>query len=251
MVDKVVVVTGATSGIGEAMARAFSQEGASLVLGGRNASAGEALARELDHDGGGARFVAGDVTEATAARSLAEAAGRAHGRIDVLLLNAGWTTGREEPFWEVPDVDFDRLYDTNVRGVWLCAKHAVPLMPPGSSIVLTASVTGTVAAAGDVIYGSSKAAVLHLARGMAADLAPRGVRVNTVSPGAIETPMLDVYLDGAQDRAAALAELRDSVPLGRAGLPSEIARVAVFLASDDASYCTGADIAVDGGYRLA
>ena len=250
LAGKVVVVTGATSGIGEAMARAFGEARASLILGGRNADAGNALVQELEGLGGEAQFVAGDLGDPSAPEALVQAARLKHGRIDVLALNAGWTTGRDEPFWEVPDADFDRVYGINVRAAWLCAKHAVALMPTGGSIILTASVTGIITAAGDAIYGSSKAALLHLARGMAADLGPRGVRVNTVSPGVTATPMLDAYLDDADDRAAALKELEDAVPLGRAGRPSEVAQAAVFLASADASYCTGANLVVDGGYRL-
>jgi NAD(P)-dependent dehydrogenase (short-subunit alcohol dehydrogenase family) len=242
---RVAVVTGATSGFGEAIARLFAAEGAALVLHGRRVEAGVALAAELR-----ARFVAGDVGEETGAEALAEAAREAHGRIDALVLNAGIGYPGVGPFWEVQPEEFDLVFRTNVRGVWLCARACRPLLGRGSAIVVMGSMESYVVYPGETVYAASKGAALQLARGMAGDLAEHGVRVNALCPGICDTPLTRWFLDGADDPAALEAEFHAASPLGRMGTAEEIARAALFLACDDSSYVTGAGLVADGGLTI-
>jgi NAD(P)-dependent dehydrogenase (short-subunit alcohol dehydrogenase family) len=247
---KVAVVTGATSGFGDAIARLFAAEGASLVLGGRRVGAGEALVSKLEADGVAARFVAGDVGDESTADALAAVARDAFGRVDALVLNAGIGEPGGGPFWAVVPEDFDLVFRTNVRGVWLGARAILPLMGAGGSIVVMASMSSFVVNEDETVYSASKGAVLQLARGMAADLAPRGIRVNAVCPGVCDTPMTRSWIDAQPDRAAAEAEADAFALLGRMGTGEEIARATLFLASDESSYCTGASLLADGGATI-
>ena len=247
---KVAVVTGATSGFGEAIARLFAAEGAALLLGGRRADAGEALVAELAGTGADVRFLAGDVGEDSTAESLAACAGETFGRVDVAVLNAGIGRPGLGPFWEVEPADFDLVFRTNVRGVFLGARALAPLMGPGGSIVVMASMSSLIVNEDETVYSASKGAVLQLARGMAADLAPRGVRVNALCPGVCDTPMTRWWIDSQPDRGAAEAEAHAFALLGRMGTADEIAQAALFLASDDSSYCTGASLVADGGVTV-
>ena len=247
---KVAVVTGATSGFGEGIARMFADEGASLVLGGRRIPAGESLVSELRDAGAEAHFVAGDVGDESTADALVGAASDAFGRIDVLVLNAGIGQVGVGPFWKVSPEDFDQVLRTNVRGVFLGARAAVPLMERGSSIVVMASMSSFVVNEDETVYSASKGAVLQLTRGMAGDLASRGIRVNALCPGVCDTPMTRSWIDAQTDRAAAEAEAHAFALLGRMGTVEEIARAALFFASDESSYCTGATLLADGGATI-
>ncbi len=241
---KVAVVTGATSGLGEAIARLFAAEGATLILSGRRADAGEQIAAEV-----GGRFVPGDVGDEAGAAALVDVA-RGHGRIDVLVLNAGIGYPGTGPFWEVDPAEFDLVFRTNVRGVFLSARAAVPLMPTNGSIVVMASMSSYIVFPGESVYSASKGAVLQLARGMAGDLAERGIRVNALCPGICETPMTRHFIESSDDPAETEAQFAAAAPLRRMATPEEIARAALFLASDDASYCTGASLLADGGFTV-
>lgn len=247
---KVAVVTGATSGFGTAIAQLFAAEGAALVLGGRRVDAGEALVAQLRRDGADALFVAGDVGEERGARALADGARAAFGRIDILVLNAGIGYPGTGPFWEVPPDEFDLVFRTNVRGVWLCARAAVPLMGRSASIVVMASMNSYIVYPGETVYSASKGAVLQLARGMAGDLAGRGVRVNVLCPGICDTPLTRWFIDRSDDPATTEAAYSATAPLGRMGTAEEIARATLFLASDESSYCTGASLLADGGVTI-
>lgn len=247
---KVAVVTGATSGFGEAIARLFATEGAALVLGGRRSGAGEALSAELRSLGADAQFVAGDVGNERDADALAACARGAHGRIDVLVLNAGIGYPGTGPFWEVPPQEFDLVFGTNVRGVWLCARAAAPLLGRGASVVVMASMSSFVVYPGETVYSASKGAVLQLARGMAGDLAPRGIRVNALCPGICDTPLTRWFIDTADDPTATEAEFAAFAPLERMGTADEIARATLFLATEDSSYCTGSSLLIDGGATI-
>jgi NAD(P)-dependent dehydrogenase (short-subunit alcohol dehydrogenase family) len=247
---KVAVVTGATSGFGTAIARLFALHGATLVLNGRREDAGDALVKELVRSGAEARFVAGDVGDEATADALAAAAREAGGRIDVLVLNAGIGTPGTGPFWEVAPEDFDLIFGTNVRGVWLGARACAPLIPPGGSIVVMASMSSFVVYPDETIYSASKGAVLQLARGMAGDLAPRKIRVNAVCPGICDTPFTRWFIDSTQDPAATEAEFCATAPLGRMGTADEIAQATLFYACDESSFCTGSSLIADGGVTI-
>ena len=247
---KVAVITGATSGFGTAIARLFAAEGASLILGGRRADIGETLAAELRAGSHEVDFVPGDVSDEGTAACIAEHAGKRHGRIDVLVLNAGSNEAGTKPFWEVSPDEFDAVLRTNVRGVWLGARAAVPLMPDGGSIVVMASQQSVIVCPGNTTYAASKGAALQLARGMALDLAPRGIRVNALCPGICETPLTRGYIDGTADPAATEAAMRKLAPLGRFGTAGEIAEHTLFLASNQSAFITGVGLIADGGTTI-
>jgi NAD(P)-dependent dehydrogenase (short-subunit alcohol dehydrogenase family) len=247
---KIAVITGATSGFGTAIARLFASEGAALILHGRRADAGAALVEELSARGSDVRFQSGDVGEEADAEALAALARQAHGRIDALVLNAGIGYPGIGPFWEVSAEDFDQVFRTNVRGVWLCARACTPLLRPGAAIVVMASMSSLIVYPGETVYSASKGAVLQLARGMAGDLAERGIRVNALCPGICDTPLTRWFIDRADDPDAAEAEFDAVAPLGRMGTAEEIARAALFLATEESSYCTGASLLADGGVTI-
>jgi NAD(P)-dependent dehydrogenase (short-subunit alcohol dehydrogenase family) len=249
--NKVAIVTGATSGFGAAIARLFAAEGAHQVLTGRRADAGDDLVAELRRVGKGqAHFVSGDAGEERTAGEVARAAREVHGHVDILVLNAGINTRDPKAFWEVSPEEFDRVLCTNVRAIWLQARAAVPLLRPGASIVVMASQQSYNVCEGNATYAASKGAALQLARGMALDLAPRGVRVNALCPGICETPMTRSFIERAEDPARCEREFKALAPLGRFGTAQEIAEHTLFLASDQSSFITGIGLIADGGTTL-
>jgi NAD(P)-dependent dehydrogenase (short-subunit alcohol dehydrogenase family) len=248
--NKIAVVTGATSGFGRAIALLFGDEGASLVLHGRDTGRGAELVDQLTAVGTRAIFVSGDIATVQAAEELAAAAHDNYGRVDVLVLNAGIGIPGTGPFWEVGPEEFDIVFATNVRGVWLGARALRPLMERGGSIVVMGSMSSFIVYPGETVYSASKGAVLQLARGMAGDLAEAGIRVNALCPGICDTPLTRWFIDNAEDPAATEAEYKATAPLGRMGTAEEIARAALFLATDESSYCTGASLVSDGGIMI-
>jgi NAD(P)-dependent dehydrogenase (short-subunit alcohol dehydrogenase family) len=237
LTNKRALITGATAGIGTAVARVFAARGASLVLTGRNLAAGAALAAEL-----GAQFVAQDVCADGAPAALMAACG---GRLDILVNNAGVL--RRGDSQACTDEDFDFVFAANVRALFRLSRAAVPVMAAGGggAIINIASDWGIVAAQGAVAYGASKGAVVQLTRSMAADHARQGIRVNAVCPGDTDTLMLDGGTDSG--RAERLRAMGDALPLGRVGQPEDVAYAVAFLASDEAAFITGALLPVDGG----
>lgn len=242
--DRVALVTGGTSGIGLATARRFIDEGAFVYITGRRPKELAAAAEDL---GGQAVGVQGDVADPDAVDRVMEAISRRHGRLDVVFANAGG--GDEIPLAEITAEDYERHFSINVAGTLFTVQKALPLMPEGGSIILVGSTSASRSVPQMSLYGASKAAVRSFGRSWAAELVPRGIRVNTLSPGPIETPAFYAS-KGAHDEAAQ-RQVKDHmgglIPAGRMGRPQEVASAALFLASDQSSFTTGTEVFVDGG----
>jgi NAD(P)-dependent dehydrogenase (short-subunit alcohol dehydrogenase family) len=238
---KTAVITGGNSGIGLATARRFVAEGARVAIIGRNAETLDAAVREL---GPGAVAFNADVSDAEAVGQALAAAHERLGGFDVLFANAG--IAKRTPLSGATVAVFEEVMRVNVTAVFFTVQAALPFLKPGASIVLNGSVVGVQGAGSLSAYAASKAGVRAMARSLAAELSPRGIRINVVVPGATRTPIWGDYVPSAQ--ASALeAHLVSQIPLGRLGEGDEIAKAVLFLASDDSSYVQGAEIVVDGG----
>lgn len=247
---KVAIVTGGTSGIGARTAQVFVEAGATVVIAGRRRDVGEALARRL---GAAAHFVQTDVAEEAEVKAMIDAAVALRGRLDCLFNNAGAGV----PVRSIVDIDmaeYDAGMRVLLRGVVLGMKHAAPVMlrQGSGSIINTGSVAGLRAGVSSHVYSAAKAAVIHLTRSVAVELGERGVRVNSISPGAIVTGIFGkaagVAADVADQQTEALtARFAKTQPIPRAGMPDDIAGAALYLASDASSFVNGHDIVVDGG----
>ena len=251
---KVAVITGATGGIGRAAARLFADEGARVALVDLDETALQEVAQSIGEDR--ASYTAADVTQPDQTQAYIDAAVNRWGGVDVLLANAG-IEGTLSPIPDYPVEMFDRVMAVNVRGVWLGIKYVVPVMRGrgGGSIVITSSTAGISGSAEMSAYNTSKHAVIGLMRTAALEGAPSGIRVNTVNPAPIETRMMRSIEEqrvAAMDDSAVTVEVTkqafaDRIPLQRYGDPEEVARMMLFLSSDDSSYCTGGVYMVDGG----
>jgi len=233
---RVALVTGGTEGIGLAIAKLFVEEGAYLFITGRRQ-------RELDEAvktlGDNVAGIQGDVANMADLDRLYENIGRAKGRIDVLVANAG--VGEFAAFGKATEEHFDKLFDINVKGTFFTVQKALPLLVEGGSVILIGSVASVKGTSSFGVYGATKAALRSFARTWTTDLKERRVRTNVLSPGPIKTP-----LSGRQSPDA-IARIVSTVPMGRMGEPDEIARAALFLASDDSSFVTGIELFADGG----
>lgn len=239
---KVAVITGGNSGIGLATAKRFVDEGASVFIFGRRQS-------ELDQAvaliGGDITAVQGDASELADLDRLYATVEHAKGKFDVLFANAGMI--EHSSIDQLTPEHFDKTFDLNVRGLAFTVQKALPLMRDGGSIILTGSIAGVKGLPSHGAYSASKAAVRSFARTWTMDLKHRGIRVNTISPGAIDTPMMDSQASTPEEAAAFRIQYAQATPLGRLGRPEEIAAAALFLASEDSSFVAGIDLFVDGG----
>ena len=242
---KAAIITGGEGSIGMAAARAFAAEGASVFLAGISEPDLKAGAAEL---GDRAAWAVTDVTDSAQVKAAVDAAVGQFGRLDVVVANAG-IAGATAPIADYPEDAFDQTLAVHVRGAFLLCKHAVPHLPKGASVIITSSVVGLIAAPNIAGYSTAKHAQVGLMRTLARELAPRGIRVNTIHPGPVDNEFqhrIEVVATGA-DRDAATAIFDQLIPLARHAAPDEIARAMLFLASDDSSFMTGATLSVDGG----
>ncbi|MEU6717891.1 glucose 1-dehydrogenase [Nonomuraea sp. NPDC046802] len=237
--DKIALITGGTSGMGLATARRLLAEGAQVVITGRDRTRLEAAVKALD---GGQRVLAvrGDVSSLPDLDALTATIRDRHGRLDVLFANAGVASFQHGG--DVTETEFDHIVDVNFKGVFFTIQKTIPLLSDGAAIVINASWTLHRGLPGASVYAATKAAVHNLARTLAADLAPRRIRVNSVSPGYIETPMFHDHIS-AEAKTAVVA----SVPTARTGTSEDVADAVAFLASGEASYVNGQDLIIDGG----
>jgi 3-oxoacyl-[acyl-carrier protein] reductase len=244
---KVAIVTGCGRGIGRAIVERFVAEGAAVLGSQRSEAEGRELCARLAAEGAQVAFAPADVRDPEAVARAVEHALERFGHVDVLVNNAA--IGLLRSVVDTTDEEYDEVMDTNLRGIFVWCRHALPPMLAAGrgSVVNVGSVAASVGFADDAAYCASKGAVLALTKQMAIDYSRRGVRVNCISPGFVETEQMRVYLESHADPAARRAELDALHPIGRVGRPAEVAAVAAFLASDDASFVTGADVAVDGG----
>jgi len=242
----VAVVTGGGSGIGAATALAFAREGARVVVTDVNEAGAKAVLEQVEKSGGQGLALRADVTQAADTQAIVERATATWGRLDLYFANAGvsqWKSYVEE----VAEETFDRIFGVNVKGVWLGAKYALPVMKRQRRGVFlaNASTAALRPRPGSQTYAASKGAVVTLAKALALEAAPHGVRVVALAPVATHTPMITTFMNRIDD--AALARYVDTIPLGRLNQPEDIAAAVVFLASDDAAMITGTCVEIDGG----
>lgn len=242
---KVAIITGAAAGIGKATAVLFAQEGAKVVVADFMDELGEETVKMINDSGGQAVFVHTDVSKAEDVHCMVKTAVDTYGRLDIVFNNAG-IEGASVDTANYPENVFDKVVAVNLKGVWLGIKYAVPelLRNGGGSIINTSSVAGLVAFAGLSAYNATKGGIIQLTKTAAIEYAKQNIRVNCIAPGVIETAMVDRVLKAQPEAKAAFIQIE---PVGRFGKPEEVAKAALFLASDDSSFITGTVLIVDGG----
>lgn len=239
---KVAIITGGTFGIGESTVRLFAKEGAKVVIAARNTEKGTKLVKDIKENGGEAYFVKTDVSSEDDVKNLVKQTVDKYGKLDVMFANAG--------VGDMVDLDcctldeWNRTISVDLTGVFLCNKHAIPEMTKngGGSIINCASILGHVGQKSVSAYAAAKGGVVNMTRSAAVSYADRGIRINAVCPGYIDTPILD------ETPKEIIDQLLSLVPARRLGKPEEVANCVLFLASDDSTFVTGANLLVDGGY---
>ncbi|MFF3580181.1 SDR family NAD(P)-dependent oxidoreductase [Streptomyces mirabilis] len=239
---KVAVVTGGSSGIGFATAQQFVEEGAFVFITGRRRPE---LDKAKDEIGRNVTTVQGDVSVSADLDRLFRTVAEEKGKIDVVVANSGVVD--PQVFGRITEASFDRTFNVNARGTLFTAQKALPLMNDGGSVILVGSIAGHIGVEGYTTYSATKAALRSYARTWTKELKGRGIRVNVISPGPIDTPILDSQADSEEGVDAIKAAFASVIPLGRMGRPEEVAAAAVFLASDESSFCAGMELSVDGG----
>jgi len=239
---KVAVITGGNSGIGLATAKEFNEQGARVVITGRDQQSLDEAQREI---GGDVLAVRSDASSLTEIDKLFTAVKETFGHIDVLFINAG--VGKFAPIEAVTEESFDLIMDVNFKGAYFTIQKALPHLNDNASIILNASINAHIGMPNSSVYAASKAALITLARTLSAELVGRGIRVNAISPGPIATPILNRLGLPPETLEAIEKSLKEQIPMKRFGRPEEIAKTALFLASSDSSFLLGTEIVVDGG----
>ena len=244
LANKVAIVTGSTSGIGIGIARLYAAEGAQVIVCGRRAEKGQAVVDSITAEGGKAAFHVMDITDPASIEKLVSDTAETYGKIDILVNNAGIT--RDGLLMKMTEEDFDRVLDVNLKGTFHTIRFVSRQMLRQKSgrIINMSSVVGIMGNAGQANYAASKAGVIGLTKAAARELASRGITVNAIAPGFIETEMTAVLSDRVKETTAA------QIPMGTFGKPEDIAKTVAFLASEDAGYITGQVIQVDGGMGI-
>ena len=242
---KVAVVTGGNSGIGLAAAKAFAREGASVAITGRDEKSLKSAEREI---GNGAMALRADSSRLSDLDAAMATIRERFGKIDALFVNAG--VGKFVPFDQVSEAFFDEVMNINLKGVFFTVQKALPLLAAGAGVVLNASINAHKGMPGTTVYGASKAAVVNLAKTLSADLVPRGIRVNAISPGPVESALL-TRIGMTDDQLKETKEwIKGQVPMKRFAHPDEIAEAVLYLCSAASSFVVGADLVIDGGMTL-
>jgi NAD(P)-dependent dehydrogenase (short-subunit alcohol dehydrogenase family) len=248
LAGKVAAVTGGGSGLGKAIAMLFSSQGARVAILDFDRGAGEEAAKSIAENGGDALFVEANVSKSSEVVEAFRSVAQHYGRLDILVNNAGISSAGT--VLELTEEAWDRVVGVNLKGVYLCSKFGTVemLKTGGGAIVNIASVLGLVGSEGEAAYCASKGGVIALTRAMALDFAPSNIRVNCVCPGSIMTPMFERIMGDSKNRQDALKRNAGKIPLGRVATPEEVARMVLYLASDESSYSTGSVLPVDGGW---
>lgn len=255
--NKIAVVTGGTSGLGRRIAEVLCEEGAKVAFWGRNDEKGAQIAGEIKANGGEAVYMRVDVRSSSEIKAAAEVVRDKYGHVDILMCSAGVNQYKAGTVVEADEEEFDKVIDTNVKGTFLCCKYIIPLMPEGGSVTNFSSAWDTIVSPKVPIYCASKAAITHMTKQMALDFAPQRIRANTICPGTVVTEMVEGVISsnyaklGFEKPEDMWEARRQAYPIGRLGTTDDVAHLALFLASDEASWITGAAILIDGGFTFS
>lgn len=250
LADRVAIVTGSSKGIGEGIARIFSQEGARVVIVCRTESAGQRMAEELGASRGKALYIRTDVASSESIRSMIDETVKTYGKLDILVNNAGYHLSKN--IEETTEEEWEFIINTNLRSTFLCSKYAIPhLRKTKGNIINISSMVGLVGQPNAGAYSATKGGQVAMSKGMALDFASDGIRVNVICPGWIQTPLVEDWFGQQEDEAAARKYIYGRHPLGRIGTIEECGKAALYLAcSEDAAFVTGITLNIDGGITL-